>query len=45
VALVDRLTENCELVQIEGPSYMTHTATLRREAREAAAKSKRKPEK
>ena len=24
VALVDRLTENCELVQIEGPSYRTH---------------------
>lgn len=45
VALVDRLTENCELVQIEGPSYRTHTATLRREAREAAAKSKRKTEK
>ena len=35
VALVDRLTENCELVQIEGPSYRTHTATLRREARDA----------
>ena len=45
VALVDRLTENCELVQIEGPSYRTHTATLRREAREAAAKSKKKTDK
>ena len=45
VALVDRLTENCELVQIEGPSYRTHTATLRREAREAATKSKKKVEK
>jgi DNA replication protein DnaC len=45
VALVDRLTENCELVQIEGPSYRTHTATLRREAREAAAKMKKKAEK
>jgi len=41
VALVDRLTENCELVQIEGASYRTHTATLRREAREAAVNAKK----
>ena len=42
VALMDRLTENCELVHIVGESYRAHTAKLRREEREASRKSRRK---
>ena len=42
VALMDRLTENCELVHIVGDSYRAHMAKLRREEREASRKSKRK---
>lgn len=42
VALMDRLTENCELVHITGDSYRAHTAKLRREEREANRKSRRK---
>jgi DNA replication protein DnaC len=42
VALMDRLTENCELVHIEGDSYRAHMAKQRREEREASRKSKRR---
>ena len=42
VALMDRLTENCELVHIVGDSYRAHMAKLRREERDASRKSKRK---
>lgn len=42
VALMDRLTENCELVHIVGDSYRAHTAKIRREEREATRKSKRR---
>lgn len=42
VALLDRLTENCELVHIVGDSYRAHMAKQRREQREAGKKSKRR---
>jgi len=42
VALLDRLTENCELVHIVGDSYRAHMAKQRREEREANRKSRRK---
>lgn len=42
VALLDRLTENCELVHIVGDSYRAHMAKQRREQREAGKRSKRK---
>lgn len=43
VALVDRLTENCELVHIDGPSFRAHKASLKLEARNAAKKTAKPP--
>jgi hypothetical protein len=39
--MVDRITHNAELVLIEGKSYRLHEAEQKKEAKEAARKTKK----